>query len=261
VKMYSTKLVLLAAIAPMASAFVSGPVLSYNKAARASAVSDMQMQAKSAAIPFLEKPPMLDGSVPGDVGFDPLWVSSMLPDAGWYKFLQEAEIKHSRVAMLAAAGAIAQDLFTFPGTVQTFGNVKMTGAHDKILSMEGQGKNVATFHQMLLWLGLLEVVSAFATIQMFTGASDRAPGDFKFDPLGLAKTDAAMATMKLKEIKNGRLAMIGIGGMVHHYILTGKGPLQFLGGIPNYKSCVPHDPTALPLLYEKVVGPVLPKIC
>jgi len=34
IKMYSTKLALLAAIAPMASAFVSGPVLSYNKAAR-----------------------------------------------------------------------------------------------------------------------------------------------------------------------------------------------------------------------------------
>ena len=34
IKMYTTKLALLAAIAPMASAFVSGPVLSYNKAAR-----------------------------------------------------------------------------------------------------------------------------------------------------------------------------------------------------------------------------------
>jgi len=219
------------------------------------------MQQKSAAIPFLDRPPKLDGSVPGDVGFDPLWVSSMLPDAGWYKFLQEAEIKHGRVAMLAAAGAIAQDMFTFPGTIQTFGDVKMTGAHDKILSMEGAGKNVATFHQMLLWLGLLEIVSAFATIQMFQGSSNRMPGDFKFDPLGFSKSESALATYRLKEIKNGRLAMIGIGGMVHHYILTGKGPLQFLGGIPNYKSCIAHPPTALPQLYDAVVGPVLPKIC
>lgn len=30
-------------------------------------------------------------------------------------------------------------------------------------------------------------------------------------------------------------------GMIHHYLLTGKGPIQFLTGIPNYKSCIePH---------------------
>jgi hypothetical protein len=89
-------------------------------------------------------------SAPGNVGFDPLWVSSMLPDEvisalsdallqnamvvridlffslallqGWFKFLQEAEIKHSRVAMLAAAGAIGQDLFTLPGISAVIGD-------------------------------------------------------------------------------------------------------------------------------------------
>ena len=48
----------------------------------------MQMQAKSKALPWLDRPPLLDGSMPGDVGFDPLWVTSMLPDKGWVKFLQ-----------------------------------------------------------------------------------------------------------------------------------------------------------------------------
>ena len=46
------------------------------------AVCGLSMQAKSASIPYLEKPPALDGSMEGDVGFDPLWVSSALPDAG-----------------------------------------------------------------------------------------------------------------------------------------------------------------------------------
>ena len=32
----------------------------------------------------------------------------------------------------------------------------------------------------------------------------------------------------MKEIKNGRLAMIAIGGMTHHYFLTGKGPIEFI---------------------------------
>jgi len=254
-----TRAAILAAMASTASAFMSGPAMPMVKSSRAAATTSVTMQQKSAAIPFLDRPPKLDGTAVGDIGFDPLWVSSMLPDEGYFKFLQEAEIKHGRVAMLAAAGAIAQDLFTFPGTVATFGNIKMTGAHDAILAMEGKGKNVATFHQMLLWLGILEIASAFATIQMFKGDTGRIPGDFAFDPLGMGKKD--LATMQLKEIKNGRLAMIGIGGMVHHYILTGKGPLEFLGGIPNYKSCVDHPATALPFLYNQVVGPVLPKIC
>jgi hypothetical protein len=79
------------------------------------AISSMQMQAKSKALPWLDRPPKLDGTIPGDSGFDPLWVTSMLPDKGWVKFLQEAEIKHGRIAMLAVAGAIVQDVYRFPG--------------------------------------------------------------------------------------------------------------------------------------------------
>jgi hypothetical protein len=33
---------------------------------------------------------------------------------------------------------------------------------------------------------------------------------------------------QVKEIKNGRLAMIAIGGITHHYFLTGKGPIEFI---------------------------------
>ncbi len=134
----------------------------------------------------------------------------------------------------------------------------MTSIHDKFLSMEGKGGSQAAMHQMLLWLGLFEIFTGVAIVQTFRGGS-RAPGDFGFDPLGFGKPNA-LETYKLKEIKNGRLAMIGIGGMVHHYLLTGKGPLQFLSGIPNYKSCVSHPDSLLPWLI-KPVGAVLPKLC
>eukprot|EP00961_Rhodomonas_salina_P122086 1643945-Rhodomonas_salina.2 len=139
----------------------------------------------------------------------------------------------------------------------------MTSVHDKFLSMEaGSGKgDMAAMHQLLLWLGLLEIATSVAIIQSFKGETSRGPGEFGFDPLNFGKGNSAGSdSYKLKEIKNGRLAMIGIGGMVHHYLLTGKGPLQFLGGIPNYKSCVSHPDSLLPWLF-KAVGPVLPKIC
>lgn len=39
-----------------------------------------------------------------------------------------------------------------------------------------------------------------------------------------------LCRLQLAEIKNGRLAMIAIGGIVHHYLITGKGPVQLLTG-------------------------------
>ena len=95
--------------------------------------------------------------------------------------------------------------------------------------------------QILFWVGFLEFCTFPAIYETMNGGT-RAAGDFMFDPLGLGKKD--MDSMALKEIKNGRAAMIGVGGMVHHYLLTGKGPMAFLSGIPNYKSCIePHIPS------------------
>ena len=62
------------------------------------------------------------------------------------------------------------------------------------------------------------------------------PGRFRaqdFDPLGLKSDRRAVV-----EIKNGRLGMIAFGGMMQHYLITGKGPVQFITQIPNFKSCV-----------------------
>jgi hypothetical protein len=63
--------------------------------------------------------------------------------------------------MLAATGAIVQDLVQFKGTETLTGGAKMTGLHDVFLAKElpGAAGNVATFHQMLLWLGIFELAS------------------------------------------------------------------------------------------------------
>ena len=49
------------------------------------------------------------------------------------------------------------------------------------------------------------------------------PGDFKWDPLNIRPKDEALVDdLQTKELKNGRLAMLGIAGMYTQASLTGQ---------------------------------------
>jgi hypothetical protein len=139
----------------------------------------------------------------GDQGWDPLGISNLI-DVRW---LREAELKHGRVCMLGATGMLVQDVYTFPGVKETFGDAKMTALHDAAVA---QG----AMQQILVWCGFIELFGLAAIVQMLQG-SDRQPGDFGFDPLNLAKDTTKLARRQLVELKNGRLAMLGLSGMVH----------------------------------------------
>lgn len=61
----------------------------------------------------------LDGSMAGDVGFDPLGLSN-IDDVGLDLYwMREAELKHGRLAMMAVAGVVwVETLGSFPGMVK-----------------------------------------------------------------------------------------------------------------------------------------------
>merc|ERR1712100_73183 len=159
--------------------------------------------AKSKSVPFLEAPAALDGSMVGDVGFDPLGLSEINFDFSYLvvptqweegrtglstiKWMREAEIKHGRVAMLATLGYVAVDLgLRFPSPK---------------------------------YLGLSSLTAHDAMVKT---------GDFTFDPLGLAKDTTRLQRYQLNELKNGRLAMLAFSGIVTQAALTEKGfPYMF----------------------------------
>jgi len=70
-------------------------------------------------------------------------------------------------------------------------------------------------------------------VDMFEG-SDRVPGEMSLPFYGASylkgKSAKEVADLKLKELKNGRLAMFAIGGLVHHTIISGT---ETFGSFPN----------------------------
>merc|ERR1719409_2415744 len=167
------KLAVLAAAAGSAAAFAPA---SNGRAATSLAAE------KSQAIPFLPAPTNCEGYV-GNVGFDPLRVSDYFP----VDYLREAELKHGRMCQLAWLGYVSVDL-----------GLKLPGEKYAALS------SYELFF-LLLMVGTWETIG-FAQIYTMMEGSDRAPGDFGFDPLGLL-TPATDEQYRTAELLHGRLAM------------------------------------------------------
>jgi hypothetical protein len=162
--------------------------------------------------------------------WDPLGLAEMGSDEtiAWYR---HAEVKHGRVAMAAFTGwwAVGAGL-RFPGELAhglDFSSIPSKGleAWDAV---PGWGKA-----QMLLFAGLIELhdeifFSRRGTHYMKGGTPGKNMVPGLFDPFGLSKgkSEEAKARGRSSEIKNGRLAMIGIAGMYAAATLDGSVPLQ-----------------------------------
>lgn len=204
-----------AAVAPRATTLsrssLCGARVSQTVATRSSMTMEM-----SPAVPFLPKPEKLSPDLPGYAGFDPLGFSNLFN----LKFLQEAEIKHSRVCMLACIGLLVSEQVTLPF---------YSGAPKLARAVHDWGVGQGSMVQLLFWISMFEVIVGVpALIQMLTLDSPRKPGEYAFDPLGMGKSAEAFKKNQTAELINGRLAMIGIGGILHHEFVTGLTPVQQL---------------------------------
>lgn len=196
----------------------------------------------SQALPFATAPATLDGSMLGDVGFDPLGFSTVpigpyfkgltgrageIGDLTWYR---EAELIHGRIAQLAVVGFIAPGLFgTLPGNewtgVDAYSNTNPLEAF-------GQVPGEALL-QIFLFMTYLEIQRI--KIINEEGANYQ-PGDLKigqgegrWNPFGLEYSPEEYEEKRLQELKHCRLAMVGIFGLWAQAQASGVGVVTQIG--------------------------------
>lgn len=164
----------------------------------------------SQAIPFLTRPKVLDQvDLAGDVGFDPLNLAGNVDNL---MEMREAEVKHARLAMLAAAGWPISELLD-QKIAHALNIPPALDAVDRVPSLLNGGLEKIS----PLWWGFC--IGLTAAIDLYGQkrarfVSDYIPGDLGFDPFGLYPDDDddGKKRMQLAEVKHGRVAMLAVVG-------------------------------------------------
>merc|ERR1712151_748049 len=141
-----------------------------------------------------------------------------------FRTLRAAEIKHGRVAMMAAVGAVAQHYVKFPGFE------KVPAGLGAVTTAPG----TYGFAALFLLSGVMELA-------VWTQDAKKEPGDFG-DPVGLGMYDV---DMRNKELNNGRIAMFSALGIISADLLTGKDGIQQLGLGALGRAVAQKEPIAL----------------
>ncbi|CAL9046753.1 chlorophyll a-b binding protein 8, chloroplastic-like [Musa acuminata AAA Group] len=189
----------------------------------------------------------LDGSLPGDYGFDPLGLSDPEGTGGFIepKWLAYGEVINGRYAMLGAVGAIAPEIFGKLGWIppETALPWFKTGVFPPAGTYNYWADPYTLFVLEMALMGFAEHrrfqdwanpgsmgKQYFLGLEKWLGGSGNPiyPGGPLFNPLGFGKDEKSMNDLKLKEVKNGRLAMLAILGYFAQAALTGVGPFQNL---------------------------------
>lgn len=191
--------------------------------------------------------------VVGDFGFDPL---SLGTDEN-FAFMREAEIKHGRLAMLAAVAWPLQEIL-HPLLVTAISDASGMAVKDMLAESNGASPSLLNggLFQAELLPALLLFSAGCAALENKdldvrkqsglayneyaapSGPFGRQPGNFGFDPLNfyrpLSFSDKLAA--QSKELTNGRVAMVAVAS----YVAT-----EFVFDMPTVR--------ATPLLFEPII--------
>ncbi|XP_073149708.1 chlorophyll a-b binding protein 7, chloroplastic [Henckelia pumila] len=187
-------------------------------------------------------PAHLTGELPGDYGFD---IAGLSQDPVALQKYFNFEVLHARWAMLAALGVVIPEILNLLGAFQfvepvwwRVGYSKLKGDTLDYLGIPGlhvagsQGVVIIAICQALLMVGPEYArycgIEALEPLGIYLPGDINYPGGILFDPLNLSKDPVAFEDLKVKEIKNGRLAMVAWLGFYAQAAVTGKGPVQNL---------------------------------
>ncbi|KAL4425803.1 hypothetical protein ABPG75_009819 [Micractinium tetrahymenae] len=218
------------------STHLSRPAVVARRASRSSVV--VQASSRPLWQPGVTPPAHLDGSLPGDFGFDPLNLGANAEALDWYR---NAELQNGRWAMAGVAGIIIPAELTRQGLL----NVPAWYDAGKVYA---ESENAIPFGSLLMvqlflfnfveikrWEDIKKPGSqgeagsflGFESAFKGTGVSGYPGGPF--NPLGLGNSSKeSMDDFKWREIRNGRLAMVAFLGFVAQHAATGKGPIENL---------------------------------
>ena len=206
----------------------------------------MATDRRAAWLPLLKAPLELDGSLPGDVGFDPagftkedgegqgLWLPPGYDDKTYcgsrVEYLREVEVLHGRWSMLAVVGCMAPEALGMgawneaPGTVIEEGGVFMNIHHLAMLQGDNSAHIRVVVAAQLVLMGGVELLRASSANAQDADAR-LYPGGL-FDPLGLTVTSPERVhELRTAEVKHARLAMVAMTGVWRQVVLTHSGPL------------------------------------
>jgi len=174
----------------------------------------------------LQEVPAIDSGRVGDYGFDPLNLGT---DETFVPF-REAELKHGRLAMLAAVAWPLQEIF-HPILVDALRSSGWKNTYDMMAETGGKSPSLLNggLEQWEVAPVLMLAIFCASTLELDDLKARQAdglewneyrkskqPGDFGFDPLNIvgSLSPAEQREFQEKELLNGRLAMIAVTSYV-----------------------------------------------